>query len=108
MDTSRMEALWLTVKPSLQDLKDGKMLDENSIESAKAFCAEMTELIHYFNEALPGQIYGRRCRVEAGKVIYDPEGDRVTFRGLFGAVWTKPLDWKPQPKSIAKHIAPFD
>ena len=107
MEFTSMENKWNEVKECFDLINAGEMLDMDQIEVVKEFMREMNLLFSFFNENLGKQIFGRRCRKVDGKIVFDETGDLVTMRGIFGALWTRPVEWTPVVGE-KKHIAPFD
>ena len=106
MDKDRMEQLWPTVLMAIAKMSNGELIDQVEIFACKDFLTEINSLQAFMNEYLPKQIFGRSFRREDNSYILDEDGDYVSFRGMWGAVWYRPKNWTPGTSS-GKFIGPF-
>ena len=109
MNYNLMEQNWETVKLAFATMQEDKLISNDSLIKVKDFCREMGSLLQGISELLPKQIYGRSAKKTVNGYEWDENGDYISFRGMFGEIWYRPKNYKPQGAGITpKHIAPFD
>ena len=106
MDKDKMEQLWPTVVVSMAKMSNEELLNQVEIDACSNFLSEVNSLVHFMNEYLPKQIYGRSFRKEGDKYILDEAGEYRSMRGMWGAVWYVKKDYKYEAGG-GKFIGPF-